>query len=286
MVHVAFVSSPHAHAKIAVRSMFPTRCVAAAGCAAGLYRPADLAPHCEPWVAVLAHLKGMKSAPQLPLPLHPTTWAGEAVAAVVADSRAVAEDAVALRISDRLADAPAGRRHGDGARTRQRPSSIPSSATTWSSKRTNESGDITQAFKAAHKIVEATFQTGRHTGRDAPASPILAEYNKGDGHAHRPPRDAGAAHDAGGARQASPAAAQRRARHLPGHRRQLRHQGARLPRRGRRRRNCQDHGPAHQIRGRPAGELRLRHPCARPPREGSAWPSMRRNASPPSTSTT
>ena len=51
--------------------------------------------HCEPWVAVLAHLKGMKSAPQLPLPLERATWVGEAVAAVVAESRAVAEDAVA-----------------------------------------------------------------------------------------------------------------------------------------------------------------------------------------------
>ena len=31
-------------------------------------RGADLAPHCDPWVATLAHLKGMKSAAQLPPP--------------------------------------------------------------------------------------------------------------------------------------------------------------------------------------------------------------------------
>ncbi len=37
----------------------------------------------------------MKSAPQHPLPLERATWVGEAVAAVVAESRAVAEDAVA-----------------------------------------------------------------------------------------------------------------------------------------------------------------------------------------------
>ena len=55
----------------------------------------DLAAHCDPWVAVLAHLKGMKSAPQQPLPLERATWVGEAVAAVVAESRAAAEDAVA-----------------------------------------------------------------------------------------------------------------------------------------------------------------------------------------------
>ncbi len=44
---------------------------------------------------MLAHLKGMKSAPQYPLPLERATWQGEAVVAVVAESRAAAEDGVA-----------------------------------------------------------------------------------------------------------------------------------------------------------------------------------------------
>ena len=60
-----------------------------------VFAGSDLAPHCDPWVATLAHLKGMKSAPQLPLPLERATWVGEAVAAVVAESRALAEDAAA-----------------------------------------------------------------------------------------------------------------------------------------------------------------------------------------------
>ena len=37
----------------------------------------------------------MKSAPQWPLPLERATWAGEAIAAVVAESRGIAEDAAA-----------------------------------------------------------------------------------------------------------------------------------------------------------------------------------------------
>src|SRR5262245_40150463 len=92
MVHVAYVRSPHPHAKIL--SIDGAEALAMPG-VLRLFTGADLAVHCEPWVAVLAHLKGMKSAPQLPLPLERATWAGEAVAAVVAESRGVAEDAAA-----------------------------------------------------------------------------------------------------------------------------------------------------------------------------------------------
>jgi aerobic carbon-monoxide dehydrogenase large subunit len=72
MLHVAFVRSPHAHAAISSVD------VAEALKVAGVHRVfcgRDLAPHCEPWVATLAHLKGMKSAPQWPLPIERATWA-------------------------------------------------------------------------------------------------------------------------------------------------------------------------------------------------------------------
>ena len=92
LLHVAFVRSPHAHAKIL--SVEANAALRLPG-VRRLFLGSELAGHCEPWVAVLAHLKGMKSAPQLPLPLERATWVGEAVAAVVADSRAIAEDAAA-----------------------------------------------------------------------------------------------------------------------------------------------------------------------------------------------
>src|SRR5262247_2475809 len=92
LLHVAFVRSPHAHAKILNIDAGAAREVPGVR---RIFTGRDLAQHCEPWVAVLAHFKGMKSAPQLPLPTERATWAGEAVAAVVAESRAVAEDACA-----------------------------------------------------------------------------------------------------------------------------------------------------------------------------------------------
>ena len=45
----------------------------------------ELAQHCTPWVGVLTHLKGMKSAPQYPLAVERACWQGEAAVAVIAD---------------------------------------------------------------------------------------------------------------------------------------------------------------------------------------------------------
>src|SRR5471032_2724658 len=49
-----------------------------------------------PWVGVLTHLKGIKSAPQYPLAVERARWRGEAIVAVVARTRAEAEDACDL----------------------------------------------------------------------------------------------------------------------------------------------------------------------------------------------
>ncbi len=53
----------------------------------------ELAAVITPWVGVLSHLKGLKSAPQHAIAIDRVCWQGEAVAAVVATSRALAEDA-------------------------------------------------------------------------------------------------------------------------------------------------------------------------------------------------
>ena len=53
----------------------------------------ELARICKPWVGTLDHFKGMKSAPQWPLPIDKVVWSGQAVVAIVADTRAMAEDA-------------------------------------------------------------------------------------------------------------------------------------------------------------------------------------------------
>ncbi|HEV2955638.1 MAG TPA: xanthine dehydrogenase family protein molybdopterin-binding subunit, partial [Xanthobacteraceae bacterium] len=61
MAHVAFVRSPHAHARIKqIKTDAAKRAPGVIAVVAG----AELARVCTPWVGVLTHLKGLKSAPQ------------------------------------------------------------------------------------------------------------------------------------------------------------------------------------------------------------------------------
>src|SRR3989449_6219219 len=47
--------------------------------------PISVAEYCTPWIAVLAHLKGIKSPPQHAIAIERACWQGEAVAAAVAE---------------------------------------------------------------------------------------------------------------------------------------------------------------------------------------------------------
>ncbi|TMJ39568.1 MAG: xanthine dehydrogenase family protein [Alphaproteobacteria bacterium] len=93
MAHVAFVRSPHAHARIVA---IATAAAAKAPGVVAVVTGAELAEVITPWVGVLTHLKGIKSAPQYAIAIERACWQGEAVCAVVARSRAEAEDACEL----------------------------------------------------------------------------------------------------------------------------------------------------------------------------------------------
>ena len=174
MVHVAFVRSPHAHARIA--GVDPAEALAVPG-VLRVFTGQDLEPHCEPWVAVLAHLKGMKSAPQRPLPVDRATWVGEAVVAVVAESRSVAEDGVA-KVHVAYEPLPAAV-DMETALDPATPVIHPGLGDNLCFQRVNESGNVEEAFAAAHKVVEAVFHTARHTGLTLEPRSILADYNRG-----------------------------------------------------------------------------------------------------------
>mgnify|MGYP000682787215 FL=1 len=91
MAHVVFVRSPHAHARITHLDL------SAARRQPGVIAAVDgraIAEFCTPWVGVLGHLKGIKSAPQHAVAIDRVCWQGEAVAAIVAQSRRQAEDAL------------------------------------------------------------------------------------------------------------------------------------------------------------------------------------------------
>src|ERR1700678_2161666 len=90
MTHVVFVRSPYAHAKIvAIDTSAPKKMPGVIAVVTG----EELVEVITPWVGVLSHLKGLKSAPQRAIAINRVCWQGEAVAAVIATSRATAEDA-------------------------------------------------------------------------------------------------------------------------------------------------------------------------------------------------
>jgi carbon-monoxide dehydrogenase large subunit len=176
MVHAAFVRSPHAHARIVAID------TAAAAALPGVVRvvtAADLATVVTPWVAVLAHLKGMKSAPQHPLAVEVATWQGEAVAAVIAESRALAEDAAAL-VSVTYDPLPPVT-DMETALDATTPVIHPGLGDNLAFQRVHDAGDTDAAFAAAHTVVQATFHTARHTGVCLEGRSILADFNRATG---------------------------------------------------------------------------------------------------------
>src|SRR5438445_9854821 len=93
MAHVVFLRSPHAHAKIkGIDASAATRMPGVIAVVSGK----ELSTVITPWVGVLSHLKGLKSAPQSAIAVDRVCWQGQAVVAVVASSRALAEDAAEL----------------------------------------------------------------------------------------------------------------------------------------------------------------------------------------------
>lgn len=89
-LHAAFLRSPVAHARIERIELQAARSIP--GVVAVLDGEA-LAAHCRPMPGVLGHLAGMKAAPQWPLARDRVRYVGEPVALVLAERRAIAEDA-------------------------------------------------------------------------------------------------------------------------------------------------------------------------------------------------
>jgi aerobic carbon-monoxide dehydrogenase large subunit len=175
MVHVAFLRSPHAHARI--RSIDTAAAKKAPGVVA-VVTGAELAQVITPWVGVLTHLKGIKSAPQHAIAIERACWQGEAVCAVVARSRAQAEDACALiaieyEVLPAVTDA-------ETALDKSTPVIHPELGDNLTFERSLTAGDPDKGFAEADAVVETSFLFGRHTGVTNEARAIVADWNPGE----------------------------------------------------------------------------------------------------------
>lgn len=159
MAHVAFWRSPVSHARILkVHGDFARGMPGVLLVADGH----DLAKVCKPWVATLGHLAGMKSAPQHALAVDRACWQGEPVVAVVAETRAQAEDALAYVQVD-WEELPAAN-DMETALADTTPLIHPELGDNLCFTRSLNVGEVDAAFATADVVAETTFEFGRHTG--------------------------------------------------------------------------------------------------------------------------
>src|SRR5512135_53936 len=159
MAHVAFVRSPYAHARIvSIKADAAKKLPGVVAVVTG----AELAKVMTPWVGVLTHLKGLKSAPQAPIAVDVACWQGEAVCAVVARTRAQAEDACELvEVGYEPLPAIVDPETALDAKTPLIHSSLGDNLCF---ERKVDVGKVDDAFASSDAVVETTFMFGRHTG--------------------------------------------------------------------------------------------------------------------------
>ena len=175
MLHVAFLRSPYAHADIV--SIKTEKAKGVSGVVA-VYTGKEIAEVCSPWVGVVTHLEGLRSPPQNALAVDRVRWQGEPLAAVVAESRAIAEDALEL-IEVEYKELPLAV---------DMEKALDSDAVVihdeyednlcW--ERNVDVGDVDAAFEDADFVIEEEYRFGRHTGVTLESRSIVADYDAGE----------------------------------------------------------------------------------------------------------
>jgi carbon-monoxide dehydrogenase large subunit len=172
MAHVVFVRSPYAHAKVVG---IDTQAARKKPGVVAVITGEELVEVITPWVGVLSHLKGLKSAPQRAIAIDLVCWQGEAVAAVIATSRAAAEDAAEfVTVEYEELEAVTDMRTALDSTT---PVIHPSLGDNLAFERTLDAGAVDAAFAGSDEVVEAEFVFGRHTGVTLEPRAVIADWN-------------------------------------------------------------------------------------------------------------
>jgi len=171
MTHAAFLRSPHAHARIVrIDAAAAKRMPGVVAVVTG----EEVARVCEPWVGTLGHL-AMKSAKQYPLALGKAVWQGEPVVAVVAESRALAEDAVSRVLVEW--EPLTAVTDPETALEPDTPVIHPELGDNLVFETRLSAGDVDRAFAEADAVYADTFTIGRHTGVPLEPRVIIADFD-------------------------------------------------------------------------------------------------------------
>ena len=175
MAHVVYWRSPVAHCRIVSITRDFARLMPGV---LAIVDGAEVATICKPWVATLGHLVGMKSAPQHALAIDRACWQGEPVVAVVAETRAQAEDA--LQYLQVEWEALPAATEMETALDPTTPLIHPELGDNLCFSRSLDTGGVDAAFAAADVVAEATFNFGRHTGVTLEPRCQIADWNPGE----------------------------------------------------------------------------------------------------------
>src|SRR2546428_1956911 len=171
MVHVAFVRSVHAHARLGRVGVGAAR---RAPDVVGVLTGAEAARLCKPYRGVLAHYRGMKTGAMQPLAVERVRYVGEPIVAVAATSRAAAEDA-ARRVAVEYEPLPAvldpGTALAPGA-----PLIHEALGDNLIYQTRLTAGDVAGALAAAHRVYTREFTIGRHTSVPVEPRSLVADY--------------------------------------------------------------------------------------------------------------
>ncbi len=184
LLHATFLRSPHAHARIVAIRAEAAR--ARPGVAA-VFTFADLARWMKPMPLFGAVPPGLaaavrfevRQAPQFALCRDRARYVGEIVAMVVAESRAVAEDALELIEVDWEPLAPAV--DMTAAAAAGAPLVHPDWGTNVAIAFTHGIGDADAAFARADAVVRETFRVQRYVGMPLECRGVVASWDRRDG---------------------------------------------------------------------------------------------------------
>jgi carbon-monoxide dehydrogenase large subunit len=187
MLHVVYLRSPHAHARIVRIDAEAARRMPGI---AAIVDGREMAAVCAPWEATLKHLTGMRSPPQHALAIDRATWQGEAVLAIVGQTRALAEDALDA-VTVEWEPLPAAV-HMDTALDAATPVIHPALGSNLCFHREIDTGGVDAMFEQADVVVEDVFRFGRHTGVTLEPRAVLADFAPTDRrltvhHSHQAP---------------------------------------------------------------------------------------------------
>ena len=175
LADVAYVRSPYAHAEI---SGIDSTAAAAVPGVIAVVTGAEIAERMTPWLAVMENQPALKTIPQYALAVDRARWQGEPVCAVIAETRAIAEDAADLVAVD-WRELPAVTRM-ETALDADTPVIHAEFGDNKMYERVVETGDADAGFAAAKHIVEQTYDFGRHTGVTLEPRAVISSYERSE----------------------------------------------------------------------------------------------------------